>query len=471
MSISSRKPATSPLGILAGGGGLPLEVAAAAVAAGRPVHIVALDGFADATAVARYPHQLVNLGQAGGMIQSLRTAGCRDLVIAGSLERPNLWKLRFDMGALKRWRVLLSLTRGGDDSVLRRVVRFFESEGFRVVGAGDIAPHLLAPAGPLGSTAPAPDQHAAVQRAGRLIAALGPFDVGQAVVASTDGIVAVEGVRGTDRMLTDLAPGSAGDGLGRGAMLVKLTKPGQERRVDLPTIGPATIDRARAAGLAGIAVEAGGAIVLDRPATVAAADANRILLMGVDGANAIGIRSEPTGPGQEGAGSRMSSFETAATTAQPVAGFDALLSVLARRAPTPADRRDIAVGRRLLAVLRAHGAGRAAVVEREHVRAVAASLPVPGTLTALGRGPSWGRRAFKRELGVLMLDIGGLAPGTVEETALPDIEVFRAALAAGLAGVVCLGAPIPDTRLQDMRSWANEARVFLMGENDPPKPA
>ena len=443
--------AQTPLGILAGGGGLPIEIAAAARAAGRPVHIVAIDGFAGPQ-VADFPHSRVNLGQAGAMLASLRRAGCREMVIAGSLERPNLLRLRFDLGALQRWRVLMSLTRGGDDSVLRRIVRFFEGEGFRVVGAAEVAPGLIATLGPFGRVKPDAAQTAAIVRAARLIAALGPFDVGQGVVATADRIVAVEGVRGTDGMLRDLD----GTGPESGAVLVKLAKPGQEMRIDLPTIGPATIARADAACLTGIAVGAGAAIVLDRTETVAAADRAGLFLTGI----------EPPATKEPGAAD-------AAPSPEPPA-VEALLSVLARRAPTPADRRDIAVARRLLPVLRTHGAGRATVIGREHVRAVVAGLAVDRAVAALGRDASWGRRAFRREIGILALDIGSDRPGEVVAEALPGIEVFRAALAAGLAGVVCLGAPIPEERLRDLAPWANEARVFLMGENpplvEPPRP-
>ena len=437
-AVCSPAPA---LGIIAGGGGLPLEVAAAATRGGRAVHIVALDGFAG-PGVARFPHSRASLGQVGAILASLRSAGCRDLVIAGSLERPDLLRLRFDLGALTRWRVLLGLTRGGDDSILRRVVRFFEGEGFRVVGVAEVAPHLVAPEGAFGASLPAVTHAAAISRAARLIRALGPFDVGQAAVATADGIVAVEGVRGTDAMLRDLGAGGIGEHRGMGGVLVKLAKPGQEMRVDLPAIGPGTIGGASAAGLAGIAVGAGAAIVLERQAMAEAADRAGLFVAGI-------VPQDDPGP-----------------PLPPPS--DALLAVLARRAPTPADRRDIAVGRRLLPVLRANGAGRAAVIERGHVRAIAGALPVAGVVAALGRGASWGARAFKRQIGILMLDVAGEQAGVCAEAALPGLEEFRAAVAAGLAGVVCLGAPLPAARLKDMEAWANEARVFLMGEIGPP---
>ena len=249
-----------PLGILAGSGQLPLAIAAAAHASGRPVHIVGIDGFADEE-IAGYSHERVNLGQVGRMIRSFQSASCRDLVIAGAMRRPNLWGLKIDSGFFRSIGTVLKLTRGGDDSVLRRIVRFFEGEGFEVVGVDRVAPHLLAGIGALGRIEPQGEHMRAISRASALLRALGAFDVGQGAVGDGTRIVAVEGVRGTDAMLEQVrawqadAAGETGDNpdLG-GAVLVKLPKPGQELRVDLPAIGPGTVERAHACGLAGIVV-------------------------------------------------------------------------------------------------------------------------------------------------------------------------------------------------------------------------
>jgi UDP-2,3-diacylglucosamine hydrolase len=435
-----------PLGILSGGGRLPLDIAAAAVAAGRGAHIVAIEDFASPQ-VAGYPHEWVNLGQLGRILASLRRAGCRDLVIAGALQRPDLKKLRFDFGALRRLPILLRLTRGGDDSVLRRVVTFFEAEGFTVRGVGDVAPHLLAGAGTLGAVAPSAAHVAMIDRAARFISAIGPFDVGQAVVMSGEGVVAVEGVRGTDAMLRDLSGGGAGEGRGHGGVLVKFAKPTQEMRIDLPTIGPDTITAVTAAGLAGLAVGAGSAIMIERQETLRRADGEGVFVMGADQRRAE----------QPEAGARAAlppTLEEMMTW--PV------LSVVSRRAPTPADRRDIAVGRRLMPVLRAHGAGKAAVIVREHVLAVAGALPVDRVVAGLGRTPSWGRRTFLGQIGVLALDIADVTPDAVQD--LPTLEVFRAAMTAGLAGIVCLGGPIPEAVRADLIGWAKDAKIFLMAE-------
>ena len=334
-----------PLGILACAGSLPIEIAEAATNAGRGVHLVGIAGFAE-PGIATYSHKFVNLGQVGGMLSSLRGAGCRELVIAGALRRPNLLKVRVDHGFFRAIRTVLRLTRGGDDSVLRRVVRFFEGEGFEVVGVDQVAPHLLAGIGALGRIEPRVEHLRAISRASGLLRALGAFDVGQGAVGNGNRIVAIEGVRGTDAMLeqvrawqTDAAGGDVEDYDLSGAVLVKLPKPGQELRVDLPAIGPRTVERAHACGLAGIVVAAGRALVLERAQMIAMADAHGLFVVGIED----GLAPHDVA---------KSEADSSPLLFRPLGWH---------RAKAP-ERRDVALGARVLAVLRAHDAGRAVVV-------------------------------------------------------------------------------------------------------------
>ncbi|MDX2155505.1 MAG: UDP-2,3-diacylglucosamine diphosphatase LpxI [Hyphomicrobiaceae bacterium] len=444
---------SAPLGILACAGPLPIEVAEATVKRGRSVHIVAIDGFAS-DHIARYPHDRVSLGQVGRMLQSFHRAGVCEIVIAGAMQRPDLTSLKVDLGFWRNLPTVLTLTRGGDDSVLRRVVRFFEGHGLGVVGVADVAPDLLAPAGPLGVRAPDAPETRALARAAGLIAALGPFDVGQAVVATGDRIIAVEGVRGTDAMLRDLGPGGIGMGLGKGAVLAKLAKPGQEMRIDLPTIGTETVARAKVASLAGIGVGTGGAIVLERAQVAAAADAAGLFVTGIEPAVLLG-----DAPGD------------AASAAIPAAITDAgelTLELVGRRAPTPTDRRDIAIGRELAHVLRANAAGRGAIIAREHVTAISGSLPLAPFVIAQGRPTSWGWRLLKGRIGVLMVDARAPFPdaSSVGDASL-DADLFRAAMEAGLAGIVHLGPIGTGERRRQITEWANEAGLFLMAGASP----
>ncbi len=430
---AQRGLAQRPLGILACAGPLPIEVAQAGARQGRRIHIVAIEGFAG-EAVSHYPHERVSLGQLGRMLSSFQRAGVREIVIAGAMQRPSLLGLRIDWGFVRNLPSVLALTRGGDDSVLRRVVRFFEGQGLTVLGASDVAPGLLAPHGALTGATPSDSDTGAISRATTLIGDLGRFDVGQGVVARADGIVAVEGVRGTDAMLRDLGQGGAGEGRGRGGVLVKLAKPGQEMRVDLPTIGPETVRRAEAAGLAGIAIGAGAAILLERERVAASADAAGLFVVGI------------------------------APYAVPLHGPDPrsapVLRVVGRRAPTPSERRDIVIGRELAGVLRGHAAGRASLLSREHVLAVSGSLPLPAFIAAQGRATTWGRSSWGGRRGVLVVD-GNEGDNEPPEQCL-DRDLFKAALENGLAGIVVLAALPDGERGNEIVAWANEAGVFLM---------
>ncbi len=427
-----------PLGILACAGSLPVEIAEAAVSAGRLVHIVGIEGFAEPE-IAAYPHKIVNIGQVGGLLSSLRQAGCRQLVIAGALRRPNLLRIRVDHGFFRAIRTALSLTRGGDDSVLRRVVRFFEREGFEVVGVDDVAPHLLAAAGTLGRIEPSPASARAMSRAAALLRSLGAFDVGQGAVATEDRIIAVEGVRGTDEMLAQIQAAQV-DGSGRalptnGAVLVKMPKPGQEMRVDLPAIGPRTVERAHACGLAGIVVAAGRALVIERVRTITMANDLGLFVVGIDAA------SEPI---------------TAAPVSLPNAPD--LFRPLGRVRAAASERQDAAIGAGALAVLAAHDAGRAVVVVGEHVQGVDGALGIRRMLS--GRRTShWGLRAFKRRIGVLV--VTGL------EVVGRDAESIDAVLGlvarAGLAGIAIADRPDANAPLAKLlTSAADRYRLFVM---------
>jgi DUF1009 family protein len=431
-----------PLGILACAGSLPIEIAEAATRAGRSVHLVGSAGVAE-PGIAAYSHTIVNLGQIGGILASLRGAGCRELVIAGALRRPNLLKVRVDHGFFRAIGTVLRLTRGGDDSVLRRVVRFFESEGFEVVGVDRVAPHLLAGTGALGRIQPRPEHLRAISRASALLGALGRFDVGQGAVATGDRIIAIEGVRGTDAMLDQVrawradAADKAGEDrdLGR-AVLVKLPKPGQELRVDLPAIGPRTVERAHACGLGGIVVAAGRSLVLERAQMIAMADAHDLFVVGIeDGASAAGEAKKADG------------------LEEPL-----LFRPLGwHRAKAP-ERRDVALGARVLAVLKAHDAGRAVVVVGEHVQGIDATFGVRRLLGGLGRSSHWGLRVFKRRIGALVVegieDIGTDA-GSIEAT----LEQVRA---AGLAGVAILDVSRATPLTTLLKEYAGRHGLFAL---------
>lgn len=274
----------SPLAIICGSGPLPFAVADAALRQGRDVLLIALVGWADAQAVARYPHAWVRLGQFGRVWRLARAAGCRDILCIGGLVRPAIGALRLDWQTLRLLPRLYRLFRGGDDHLLSGLGRIFEEQGFRAIAAQDVAPDILLPAGVLTRRRPSAEEEADIAYGFALLDAMGSFDVGQGVVVAGRRALAVEAAEGTDQMLERIAAlranGRVALPLGQG-ILVKAPKPQQDRRYDMPSVGPTTIELARAAGLAGIALRAGGIVAVDPVAMTAAADAAGLFIASI----------------------------------------------------------------------------------------------------------------------------------------------------------------------------------------------
>ena len=283
MSTTPAAGQEGPLALICGGGSLPLAVADLVAARGRKVLLFPLRGAADAAAVERYPHHWMHMGQVAKLMRLAHAANCRDMVFIGSLVRPSLWQIRFDFKTLILLPRIAAAYRGGDDHLLSRVGRFFEQNGFHVLGAHEVAPQILVPEGTLGRAQAADRDRADIALGFDYLRATGPFDVGQAVVVAGKHVLAVEAAEGTDQMLSRVAElrasgrvfAPAGSGV-----LVKAPKPGQDRRFDLPSIGPLTVEGVARAGLAGIAVVAGGTVVAEPERLVAAADRANIFVVG-----------------------------------------------------------------------------------------------------------------------------------------------------------------------------------------------
>ncbi len=268
----------TPLGVIAGGGSLPLDLAAAVVATGRPVFLIGIEGYADPAALAPYPHAFHRIGAAGAILDALRSAGCRELVLLGTVRRPSFAALRPDAGAARLIPRLGRAFFGGDDRLLSAVIRILDDEGFTVRGVHELLPGTLAPAGLLTRSTPDATARADIARGIVIARALGGVDVGQGCVVQQGLVLAVEAIEGTDAMLARAAvlahPGPGG-------VLVKLVKPDQDRRADLPTIGRATIRAAAAAGLRGIAYAAGATLLAEPDVLSGEADAAGIFLLGL----------------------------------------------------------------------------------------------------------------------------------------------------------------------------------------------
>jgi DUF1009 family protein len=281
---TSGAPPEDPLAIVCGAGNMPYRVADAVIGRGRRVVLLALVGWADPLQVERYQHHWARLGQLGRMSRIARQEGCRDVVFIGALTRPAITQLRFDLAALMVLPRLIKAFAGGDDHLLTRICRIVEDRGFRLLGAHEVAPEILVPPGQLGRHAPSERDRADIAVGQALLAATGPFDIGQAVVVAGNRVIALEAAEGTDRMLERIAQLRREGVLklrDKTGVLVKAPKPSQDRRLDLPSVGVRTVEAAAAASLAGIAVEARGAVTADLNEMVRQADAAGLFVVGV----------------------------------------------------------------------------------------------------------------------------------------------------------------------------------------------
>jgi DUF1009 family protein len=282
MQAGSGPPDHGPLAIICGAGTLPFDVADTVLASGRPVVLFALRGWADPERVAAYRHHWGALGQFGWVCRQARAEGCRDIVFIGSLSRPPIWRLRFDWGTLRVLPNVVAAYRGGDNHLLSGLARIFEQEGFRLVGAHEVAPQILVPPGVLSKRQPNAQDRADIGHALQLLDAIGKFDVGQAAVVASNHVLGVEGPEGTDKMLERVAQLRERKVAAAGGVLVKAPKPGQDWRFDLPSIGPRTVEGAARAGLAGIAVVARAGVMAEPQRVAELADRQGIFVAGVN---------------------------------------------------------------------------------------------------------------------------------------------------------------------------------------------
>jgi len=279
-----RSDRKSPLAIITGGGDIPFSIAESLKAKGRPFVLFGIRGAADETRLAMYPHHWIGIGQIGRLERLAREAGCREMVFIGTLKRPSLWRIRFDAAALLRLPRIIAAFRGGDDHLLRNIGRIFEDDGFRMIGAHEVAPQMLMPEGTLTKTAPSARDRADIARAVDALRTSATPDEGQAVVVADGEVLALETGEGTDHMLNRVAALRAAAKMpiaSRIGVLVKAPKPTQDHRYDLPAIGPKTVTGVARAGLAGIAVIAGQSVVADFARMIEAADRENVFVVGI----------------------------------------------------------------------------------------------------------------------------------------------------------------------------------------------
>ena len=266
------------LGIVAGGGDLPRRLVAACQAQGRAVFVLAIEGQCDAQDFAAVPHDRVRLGAPGRAMRLLHDAGVVEVVLAGRVRRPSLAALQPD------WRLLRFLAGqggrlGSDDRLVKAIIQAIEEEGFRVVGAGDILGELVATAGQLGRYAPTARDAEDVARGLQIAGAIGRLDIGHAVIVQHGIVLGIEAAEGTDGLIRRCAALRVDRA---GGVLVKVGKVAQDPRADPPVIGSETVRLAAETGLSGIAIEAGGTLVVDRATAIAAADTAGLFLVAVE---------------------------------------------------------------------------------------------------------------------------------------------------------------------------------------------
>ena len=270
------------LGIIAGGGELPLAIAESARDAGRNVFVLALSGADEG--LSQFPRENAGIGELGKSLSLLKEHGCEAVTFAGKVSRPEWSDLKLDArGALALPKVVAAALKG-DDALMRAMLGIFEKEGFRVIGTAEAAPNLIATAGVYGRHKPDAQALADIGQAREVVRRMGELDIGQAAAVAEGLVLAVEAAEGTDGMLARVAALRAEGRIpAPKGVLVKAPKPQQDRRFDLPSIGPKTVEAAAGAGLAGVAVIAGETVVADPAALADAADRAGLFVIGVGG--------------------------------------------------------------------------------------------------------------------------------------------------------------------------------------------
>lgn len=265
-------------GLIAGQGDLPTRLLSHFSNQGTPVYAVAFEGQTPEKTVANAPHIWVKLGTIAPILDYFKSNGVTHLIMAGAIRRPSLSELSLDWTGTKLL-TRIGFKSLGDDGLLSAIITYLEEQGFCVVGADDILSDLTTARGILTTTEPTTEDLSDISRAITILQKLGEADVGQALVIQQGLILGLEAIEGTSTLIDRITDYSRP---GRGGILVKMAKPNQNLRVDLPTIGPETIQKAIDSGLVGVAVEASRSQIMNRPETLELANKHGIFVYGFD---------------------------------------------------------------------------------------------------------------------------------------------------------------------------------------------
>lgn len=271
--------ADAKLGIIAGGGVLPKLLIEHCQAVGRDYFVIAVENNADKAIFSpQIPHQWVRIGQAGTGLKALQQQNVTEIVMIGTIHRPSFADLVPDLRTTAFF-AKIGLKSLGDDGILRAVVAEIEGEGMRVVGIQDVMPELLAKSGVLTRTKPDKQALADIERGITTALTLGRLDIGQSVIVQQGLVLGVEGIEGTDELIKRCGTYQR---QGVGGVLIKLRKPQQDMRIDLPTIGTRTIENLHAAGMRGVAIHTGNALIVDEEAVINLANKYKMFVIGIE---------------------------------------------------------------------------------------------------------------------------------------------------------------------------------------------
>ena len=265
------------LGMIAGGGMMPVEIIKYCKAMGRPIFVVGIEPFAREDELREAPHSFAKIGEAGKILKALKNNNVYEIVLAGGIKRPSFKEMIPDWEGMKIV-AKLAVKKMSDDHLFRAVMDEIESRGFKVVGIEEVVPEMMFKEGVYGKVKPSDDDMDDIRRGIMVAKALGAVDVGQAVVVQEGMVLAVEAIEGTDMMLSRAATVRK---KGKAPVMVKVLKPGQDMRVDLPAMGLQTIEQLKKYGIGGMAVEAGGILLIERESVIKMADREGIFIIGV----------------------------------------------------------------------------------------------------------------------------------------------------------------------------------------------
>lgn len=267
------------LGIIAGGGSIPKMLIEHCAAQGRDFFVLAIEGNADKALITDdIPHQWIRIGQAGTGFKRFAEEKVQDVIMIGTIKRPGFFDLVPDLRTTAFF-AKVGAKALGDDGILRALVNEIEAEGMTVRGIHEVMSDLLVEPGILGRHKPDKQALVDIRRGIDVALALGKLDVGQSVVVQQGLVLGVEGIEGTDELVRRCGEYRR---KGDGGVLVKLRKPQQDMRIDLPTIGPRSVSRAQESGLRGIVVHAGNGLIVDEAETIRLADKAGLFIMGIN---------------------------------------------------------------------------------------------------------------------------------------------------------------------------------------------